>query len=290
MQLHPLCAVFPRISGIELDQLKKDIKDNGLMAPIILHEGMILDGGNRYQACLDVGVAPRFEPFNGKDALAFVISANLHRRHLTESQRSMIASDIAKLESGSNQHTKEGGGIQPPSQTEAAVMLKVSRDSVKKARKVAKAAPEVIVEAVRDGSLSLNAAEKLMKLPEEVQKEIAELPKDEVVKAVKRATAKSKEDFEAQEAEDEKTEVTSLREFVAEQGRVIEDLLAESNALHSDDPMQAFSEENKKLREQVRVLSERINSLTNEKAAAINQANKWKRMYERLEREAKRAA
>jgi len=56
---------------------------------------MILDGRNRYRACLDAGVEPTFRPFCGDDPAAYVISANIHRRHLTaEQKRELIATVI----------------------------------------------------------------------------------------------------------------------------------------------------------------------------------------------------
>lgn len=92
LQLHPLCTLFPRLVGAELAMLRDDIKANGLREPIVIHQGLILDGGNRYQACLDAGVEPAFKEFTGDDLVSFVLSANLHRRHMTPGQQAAIVS------------------------------------------------------------------------------------------------------------------------------------------------------------------------------------------------------
>jgi hypothetical protein len=55
----------------------------------------------------------------GKDALDYVISANLHRRHLTTSQRALIGARLVTLQPG--QHTKG----QVPSIEGAAKLLNV---------------------------------------------------------------------------------------------------------------------------------------------------------------------
>ncbi|HEX9321969.1 MAG TPA: ParB N-terminal domain-containing protein [Xanthobacteraceae bacterium] len=96
MEFHPFAAKFPLMEGKEFDELVKDISTNGLMQPIIKHEGQILDGRNRYRACLRSGVAPIFHTFSGDDPLAFVISANLHRRHLTPKQKRDVIAALIK--------------------------------------------------------------------------------------------------------------------------------------------------------------------------------------------------
>ncbi len=90
---HPAAALFPLIpvDSPEFGELVDDIGEHGLLQPIILHEGKILDGRNRYRACQHAGVEPRFEEWSGKSPTAYVLSLNLHRRHLTEDQRAAIA-------------------------------------------------------------------------------------------------------------------------------------------------------------------------------------------------------
>ena len=58
-ELHPLSTLFPRLVGAEFDALVDDIAANGLRDPIVLHNGMILDGGNRAAACDAAGVEAR---------------------------------------------------------------------------------------------------------------------------------------------------------------------------------------------------------------------------------------
>lgn len=100
-ELHPLCTLFPRLNGGEFATLRDDIAANGLRSPIVLHDGMILDGGNRYRACLDAKVEPKFTKFSGGNLVSFVLSANLHRRHMSAGQQAAIvasATDWAKAQ------------------------------------------------------------------------------------------------------------------------------------------------------------------------------------------------
>lgn len=115
-----------------------------------------------FRACEAAGVTPRFLNFHGKDALAFVVSLNLHRRHLNESQRSMVSGRIANLRRG---RPSENSSIEPISIERAAEMMNVSPASVKRAREVIdRGAPE-LVKAVESGRVSVSAAAEVAELP-----------------------------------------------------------------------------------------------------------------------------
>jgi hypothetical protein len=85
---------------------------------------------------MDLGIAPSFSTYSGTDPVGFVVSKNLHRRHLSESQRAMVGDKIAILRDGQRRGSGEGRQICPPSQAEAAAMLNVGERSVQSARVV----------------------------------------------------------------------------------------------------------------------------------------------------------
>lgn len=78
------------MSGADFDAIKADIQAHGLNQPITVLDGLILDGGNRYRACIELGIEPATVAFSGSDPVAFVLSANLHRRHLSAGQSAAI--------------------------------------------------------------------------------------------------------------------------------------------------------------------------------------------------------
>jgi ParB-like chromosome segregation protein Spo0J len=192
---HPLANTFPRMSKAEFKALVDDIRANGLLQPIVLYQTRILDGRHRYDAAKEAKVElteKDFTEFTGNDPLKFVISQNLHRRHLNETQRAVIAAQIAKLQKGANQHTKEDGP-NDPSISEAAKMLNVSPNSVKRARNVLeKAAPE-LVERVRDGTLRVGKVnKKVLALPKDQQQNAVDAKKPELPASTKLADKTTK--------------------------------------------------------------------------------------------------
>ena len=84
---HPLSATFPPMSEPDFAVLAADIASNGLRSAVVIHGGQVLDGWHRYRACSVAGVEPLSVEFDGADPVAFVLSMNLSRRHLTPSQR-----------------------------------------------------------------------------------------------------------------------------------------------------------------------------------------------------------
>lgn len=165
MTCHPYAELFPMLGDDEIKALADDIRQHGLRELITTDiEGRIIDGRNRYTACKLAGVTPTYAPpFHGddKEVLSLVISKNLKRRHLNESQRAMIAADIANLPRGGDRKTDQAANrrIDAVTQPEAAKMLNVSERSVSRAKRVQQEAPPEVQQAVREGKARLTTVE-----------------------------------------------------------------------------------------------------------------------------------
>ena len=108
IDFHPIANIFPLIEGQAYRDLVQDIAEHGVREPVWLYEGKILDGRNRYRAANEAGALCGLRLYEGDDPVGFVVSLNLHRRHLDESQRAMVAAKLAGLERGANQHSPIG--------------------------------------------------------------------------------------------------------------------------------------------------------------------------------------
>ena len=119
LPVHPAADIFPMLSDEELDDLAADIKANGLLQPFVVAkvEGAwtLVDGRNRREACRRAGVRPGFEDvhdLNGTDPVGYIISANIHRRHMNKGQQAMAVAMIhpepAKGGRGKNSNLKLG--------------------------------------------------------------------------------------------------------------------------------------------------------------------------------------
>ena len=91
---HPLANMFPMIEGQEFENLKASIAKSGILEPIRLFQGMVLDGRNRYTAAKACGhqfTAKDFKEWIGtiEEAETWVLETNLHRRHLTAKQKQL---------------------------------------------------------------------------------------------------------------------------------------------------------------------------------------------------------
>lgn len=160
LEPHPYADLLPRMSDSEFEELKADVLAHGLAVPVMLFDGKILDGRHRHRACVETGAAFRTEIFEGDDAaaLAFVVSHNLKRRHLNESQRALVAAELATLTKGGDRSANVHSAT--PTADEAAKKLNVSRRSVMSAKALKKEAPPEVVEQVRAGKKSVSGALK----------------------------------------------------------------------------------------------------------------------------------
>jgi hypothetical protein len=138
LTFHPLAIKYGgNLGKKELDALAKDIAENGQRFPIVVHNGQIIEGVQRYRACLQIKTEPLITPYDVKrhgdteaDIAAFIISANIHRRHLTPKQkREIIAGYLKANPAASNRVIAEKVGS--------------DKNTVSKARKEMEATGEI---------------------------------------------------------------------------------------------------------------------------------------------------
>jgi hypothetical protein len=197
---------MPSADEDELQSLADDIRAHGLLDPIVLFENRILDGRNRAAACESAGLTPRYVEFEGtrEEALMFVVSHNLKRRHLT---KQAVADTLVEAEDF-NLHYELGEPAPPsdikmsaqkPKTASSRELAKaaggaVSREMINATRKVKEKAEPELREAVRRGRIGVQDAAKVADLPSEQQKAIAASPKprraaNEAIEAARNAAA-----------------------------------------------------------------------------------------------------
>jgi phage N-6-adenine-methyltransferase len=195
MEFHEVANVFPLMSGEEYEELKRDIVANGLREPIWTHQGKIIDGRNRYKACTETGTKPKFQEWDGQGSLvAFVMSLNLHRRHLTASQKAAVASTIkpifeaeAKERQGANSnfaHVKEliPEHAKGQSRDQAAAIVGVNPRYVTDYETITEQAPDLAA-PIRDGIINIPTAKTLAVVPQEERAEILAINNEAEIKA-----------------------------------------------------------------------------------------------------------
>lgn len=173
---HPAAAIFPLMGLEELESLAQDIATHGQREPIELLNGLVLDGRNRQAACMRAGVTPLVcELEEIESPVAYVLSKNLHRRHLTPSQRAAIAVEALPLfeaEARERQRLSEGRGRKgrvklpdlPPGEfgqarDKAAATTGASPRYVSDAKRLKAEHPD-LYEQVRQGGVSLAEAKR----------------------------------------------------------------------------------------------------------------------------------
>lgn len=183
LEYHPLANLFPLIEGEEFDALVADIRANGIHDAIDLYQGKILDGRNRYRAAEAAGFDlekrhfRHFMPELYGDPLAYVISRNLNRRHLDESQRAMVAARLATMRQGERTDlavAEPSANLPKVDQPTAAKALSISERALRYARRVQDHGVPELVRVVDRGRLAVSAAEQASRLPVEMQRKIAE--------------------------------------------------------------------------------------------------------------------
>lgn len=213
-EIHPFCKLIPEMTAQEYADFRDDIKAHGLNRPIMIWQNRwIVDGRHRDRACTETGVIKRYVSFPGtteRELLDYIISENVKRRHLTESQRAIIAAEIANLKNTDfrgNQYVLTANLQEAPvTQADSAKALGVSERSVANAVKVKTHGAPELVEAVRSGKVAVSTAATIAAEPVEVQREIVARGKKEIL-----ATAKQiKETDKVERQEKRRNELAAL--------------------------------------------------------------------------------
>lgn len=173
LKVHPIAAAYPESK----EAVKDSIAEIGLLHPIVLLDGMIIDGRGRAEACHELGIEPKTVQYRGKkdwkSLVTYVRAVNEHRRHMTISQRSVVAFKLTKLaepeKDGVFENKNRKFAVSALSQEEAAEALGVSERSVETASKVVQHGAVAVVEAVESGEVSVSDAAAVVELPKSEQ-------------------------------------------------------------------------------------------------------------------------
>ncbi|MEW1835949.1 DNA N-6-adenine-methyltransferase [Microbacterium sp. NPDC079995] len=158
----PIAELYPLMDTASLLELADSVRRNGLREPIVLTaDGAVLDGRNRLRACEIAGVEPHFVEFAGadEDALEYVVDTNSARRHLSESQRALIAARLADFRHGGSRSRPTGRYTQKA----AAAKLGIGERTVRDGKLVLERGPVELAEDVERGLIAVRAAAELIR-------------------------------------------------------------------------------------------------------------------------------
>lgn len=207
-EIHPIAHLMPTMTDEEFRGLVEDIRQNGQRDPIERYEGKILDGRHRFAACVELDRRPDYINLPPSiDPVAYVISKNVHRRHLSTSQRAMLAVKTAMALKVSAKRAKGkqidwardlglelepqvvtgeevreqilGAKLHPVSMTKSeeanlAKAADVSPRAIRQAQAVANRGIPDLTKAVESREIKLGRAEAIAALPEGKQAEALE--------------------------------------------------------------------------------------------------------------------
>jgi len=164
LDFHELSNIFPLMSEKELEELAQDISKNGLLEPIILYENKILDGRNRYRACQLHQLPFETIDFNGNcNPFDYVISLNLHRRHLNAAQRAELGLVILARESEKAKKRQEETQLVGPSTQKKDVVVRTVHTTIENGRSIKIAASKA--------QISDNTLRKVAKIKEHIHQD-----------------------------------------------------------------------------------------------------------------------
>jgi ParB-like nuclease domain len=193
LKFHELSNTFPLIDEEQTLELADDIKKRGLIEPLVLYEEAILDGRNRYNAAKLAGyklkpddVVQFEEHYEGVDPVAFVISKNIRRRHLTIGQRAGVLSVLHKiLKPREKQNAQNCANVPQKGLEQRAIESGISPHTARRAQTVLNADPKLHAQVV-DGKVPLDKAVHQVRQRKAQQHKITGQEHDEALVRIKK--------------------------------------------------------------------------------------------------------
>jgi phage N-6-adenine-methyltransferase len=178
-----IVSIFPSMGEAEYADFRADVEANGLLSPITVWRGEVVDGRHRARACSELGIEPRCtelpDAWGQERVVRHIVSLNLHRRHLDTSQRGLVAGRLTTTSRDKGEAVAESNrrrGSQPSAsnvalddaddtptpvplvtRSDAAGLLNVSEKTVERARTILDAAPE-LAPAIERGEVTIAGA------------------------------------------------------------------------------------------------------------------------------------
>ena len=170
----------------EFQSLVESIGNIGVQNPITLLDGMVIDGWHRYKAATSLGMDCPTVELDDKDPRDFVLAQNKARRNLTASQRAAAVTSVYQWRPHGDQRSAVTAD-RVKTTKELAAIAGVGTRSIEQAKTVQATGVKAVQDAVKTGSVSVEVAAAVAKLPAKEQKKIAAKGADAMRQAVKPA-------------------------------------------------------------------------------------------------------
>ena len=268
-QQHPLSAAWPAMSDSDFQALQDSIMNIGVQMPIVIFEGQVIDGWNRYRAATALGMDCPATPFDESiDPVEFVKAMNDARRHITGSQRAIAIVAIHGWRPvGRPQNNVEATSTL--TQEAMAAAAGVSKKTIQQAQVAQKAG---LADKVKSGEMTVEQA--------------SNVAKGKPAKAAK----KDKPAPKAAPQDTPEDDGPSAEELAAHAAAEAADRELVAKLLDSDEPLAALAEENKQLKAEIAQLKLARDGFMNRCNEAIALVKARDRQIAKLEKMLKETA
>jgi hypothetical protein len=160
--IHPAANIFPMMDDDRLKKLAEDIRLNGQRDAVVYFKQQVLDGRNRLAACALLGIEPQtceIDDEDNFDPIAYVLSANLHRRELKTSQKAVCAARLCNMPHGGDRSKTPNDAL---TIDKCAELFSIGSKSVERALAVLRGGSTEVIKQCECGALSVALASKLV--------------------------------------------------------------------------------------------------------------------------------